>query len=47
LRNRFPEASGNRVIDLPGEHRMIKPIDFDYLSIDRCEGRGKLEIYAG
>jgi len=46
LRHRFPEGSGSRVIDLPGERRMIKRIDFNYHSIDRREGRGKVEIYA-
>jgi hypothetical protein len=34
------------VLDLPGERRMIKRIDFNYRSIDRREGRGKVEVYA-
>jgi len=46
LRHRFPEGSGSRVLDLPGERRMIKRIDFNYRSIDRREGRGKVEVYA-
>jgi hypothetical protein len=46
VRHRFPEGSGSRVIDLPGERRMIKQIDFDYRRISRREGRGKVEVYA-
>ncbi len=46
VRHRFPEGSGSRVIDLPGERKTIKQIDFDYRSINRREGRGKVEVYA-
>ena len=46
VRHRFPSGSGSRVIDLPGERRMIKQIDFDYRSINRRGGRGKVEVYA-
>ena len=43
--HRFAEGTGIRVIDLPGERRAIKSIDFNYRSINRREGRGTVEIY--
>lgn len=46
VHHRFPEGSGSRVIDLPGERRNIARIEFDYRSIKRREGRGKVEVYA-
>ena len=46
LRHRFDEGSGSRVIDLPGERRAIKSIDFNYRSIKRREGKGLVEVYA-
>lgn len=46
LRQRFPQGSGSRTIDLPGNRRIIKRIDFNYRSINRREGRGKVEVYA-
>ena len=46
LRYRFAEGSGNRTIDLPGDRRTIKRIDFKYRSIDRREGKGRVEVYA-
>jgi hypothetical protein len=46
LRHRFDEGSGSRNIDLPGERRTIKRIDFAYRSIDRREGKGRVEVYA-
>jgi len=45
LRHRFAEGTGSRTIDLPGERRTIKRIDFKYRSINRREGRGKVEVY--
>lgn len=45
LRQRFAEGSGTRVIDLPGERRAIKQIDFKYRSINRREGKGTVEVY--
>jgi len=45
LRHRFAEGSGSQTIDLPGERRMIKQIDFNYRSINRREGKGTVEIY--
>ncbi|HWH77218.1 MAG TPA: hypothetical protein VNT76_07590 [Candidatus Binatus sp.] len=46
LRHRFMEKSATRVIDLPGERRTIKRIDFHYKSINRGEGKGTVEVYA-
>jgi hypothetical protein len=46
LRHRFAEGSGSRVIDLPGDRRAIKRIDFDYKSINRREGKGTVEVAA-
>ena len=46
IRHRFPEGSGSHSIDLPGERRNIARIDFDYRSIKRHEGKGKVEVYA-
>jgi hypothetical protein len=46
MHHRFPEGSGSHVIDLPGDRRNIAQIDFDYRSINRREGRGKVEVYA-
>ena len=46
LRHTFTEGSGSRIIDLPGERRTIKRIDFHYKSINRREGKGIVEVYA-
>jgi len=46
LRQRFTEGSGSRIIDLPGERRAIKRIDFSYKSLDRREGKGIVEVLA-
>jgi len=46
LRHKFAEGSGSRIIDLPGERRIIKRIDFKYKSINRREGKGMVEVYA-
>jgi len=46
IRQRFSEGSGIRVIDLPGERRTIKRIDFDYKSISRREGKGTVVVLA-
>jgi hypothetical protein len=45
LRHRFDENSRSRTIDLPGERRTIKRIDFNYSSPERREGRGTVEVY--
>jgi len=44
LRQRFAEGSGTSIIDLPGDRRAIKRIDFRYKSIDRREGKGVVEV---
>jgi hypothetical protein len=46
LRHRFDKGSGTRLIDLPGERRTIKSIDFNYRSINRRDGKGVVEVYA-
>jgi hypothetical protein len=46
VRHRFDQGTGIRVIDLPGERRAIKSIDFNYRSINRREGKGVVEVYA-
>jgi hypothetical protein len=44
LRHKFAEGSGSHIIDLPGERRTIKRIDFNYRSINRREGKGTVEV---
>ena len=44
LRHKFTEKSASRIIDLPGERRTIKRIDFNYKSINRREGKGTVEV---
>jgi hypothetical protein len=46
FRHRFAEGTGSRTIDLPGERRTIKRIDFNYHTIKRREGKGRVEVYA-
>ena len=46
VRHRFDANSKTRTIDLPGDRRTIKSIDFDYASIDRRQGRATVEVYA-
>ena len=46
IRHRFAKGSGTRVIDLPGDRRTIKRIDFEYKSINRREGKGTVEVLA-
>jgi hypothetical protein len=46
VRHRFDEGEGSRVIDLPGDRRGIRKIDFNYRSINRREGKGRVEVYA-
>ena len=46
LRHKFTKGSGSRIIDLPGERRTIKRIDFNYKSINRREGKGIVEVFA-
>ena len=44
LRARFAKGSGSQIIDLPGERRTIKRIDFNYKSINRRQGKGTVEV---
>ena len=46
IRHRFSEGKGSRVIDLPGNRRVIKRIDFEYKSVSRREGKGTVEVLA-
>ena len=46
LRHKFTKGSGSQIIDLPGERRTIKRIDFSYKSINRREGKGTVEVFA-
>jgi hypothetical protein len=46
LRHRFDEKSRSRVIDLPGDRRTIKRIDFNYRSVNRREGKATVAVYA-
>lgn len=45
LRRRFDESTRSHVIDLPGDRRVIKRIDFDYASINRRAGKATVEVY--
>jgi hypothetical protein len=44
LRHRFEKGSGSRVIDLPGERRIIKRIDFYYKSLSPRKGKGVVSV---
>jgi hypothetical protein len=44
LKHRFDENSRSRTIDLPGDRRTIKRIDFNYSSPDRRDGKGTVEV---
>jgi hypothetical protein len=46
VRHRFDEKSKSRNIDLPGNRRAIKRIDFNYRSVDRRQGKATVEVYA-
>jgi hypothetical protein len=45
IRHRFDEGSKSHVIDLPGNRRVIKKIDFNYRSVDRREGKATVAVY--
>jgi hypothetical protein len=45
LKHRFDEQSRSRVIDLPGERRVIKRIDFNYSSPNRRAGKATVAVY--
>jgi hypothetical protein len=47
VRHRFDEGSRTKSIDLPGERRAIKQIDFNYRSAGgRREGKATVSVYA-
>ncbi len=46
MRARFEENTRTREIDLPGDRRAIRSVDFTYRSIDRREGRATVMLYA-
>jgi hypothetical protein len=46
LRHRFDERSNSRVIDLPGERRTIRNVEFNYRSTERREGKATVAVYA-
>jgi hypothetical protein len=46
LKHRFKEGATTRVIDLPGERRAIKSIEFNYRRFDRGEGKATVAVYA-
>lgn len=46
LRARFDENTSSREIDLPGERRAIRSVDFNYRSPNRREGKATVMLYA-
>lgn len=45
-RARFEEGSRSRNMDLPGDKRMIRQVDFTYRSLDKRTGRATITLYA-
>lgn len=45
IRHHFNENSWSHEIDLPGDRRAIRSVDFRYRSPDRREGRATLLLY--
>ncbi|HWP59278.1 MAG TPA: hypothetical protein VNL14_15395 [Candidatus Acidoferrales bacterium] len=45
LRHHFDEKSSSRVIDLPGNRRVIKRVDFVYRSMSRRGGKATVSLY--
>ena len=45
LRQRFDENASSREIDLPGDRRVIRSVDFAYRSLNRREGRATVMLY--
>jgi hypothetical protein len=45
MRHRFEENSSTREIDLPGDRRAIRYVDFAYRSPNRREGRATVMLY--
>jgi hypothetical protein len=44
-RARFAEGSRSRSIDLPGERRTIREVEFTYRSLDKRSGRSTITLY--
>ncbi len=45
VRHRFAENSRSRVIDLPGEERVIKRVDFVYKTAERGGGKATVQLH--
>ena len=45
IRYRFDENTSSREIDLPGDRRAIRSVDFNYQSVSRREGRATVYLY--
>jgi hypothetical protein len=45
MRRKFDESTRSHIIDLPGDRRVIKHIDFDYASTSRRAGKATVEVY--
>jgi hypothetical protein len=45
IRHQFNENTWSREIDLPGDRRAIRSVDFRYRSTDRREGRATVLLY--
>jgi hypothetical protein len=45
IRQRFDENTTTREIDLPGDRRVIRSVDFNYRSLNRREGRATVYLY--
>ena len=45
IRHRFQENSWSREINLPGDRRAIRAVEFRYRSPDRREGRATVMLY--
>jgi hypothetical protein len=46
IRERFDQNSSSREIDLPGDRRSIRSVDFTYRSPDRRQGKATVVLYA-
>jgi hypothetical protein len=45
IKQNFDERTTSREIDLPGDRRAIRSVDFTYRSPDRGEGRATVYVY--
>ena len=46
IREHFDQNSSSREIDLPGDRRSIRSVDFSYRSPDRRQGKATVMLYA-